>query len=129
MREDTFTIKGVDVINGNDTPAKRQDVLVTNGVIAEVGSILKGNELGKVIDGSGLTLAPGFIDMHAHSDLAVLADPQHLAKVSQGVTLEVVGQDGLSYVPCNPESQLALREQLYGWNSDPKDFDWNFYTV
>jgi N-acyl-D-amino-acid deacylase len=129
MREDTFTIKGVDVINGNDTPAKRQDVLVTNGVIAEVGSILKGNELGKVIDGSGLTLTPGFIDMHAHSDLAVLADPQHLAKVSQGVTLEVVGQDGLSYVPCNPESQLALREQLYGWNSDPKDFDWNFYTV
>ena len=58
--------------------------------------------------------------MHAHSDLAVLTDQQHLAKVSQGVTLEVVGQDGLSYVPSNPESQLALREQLYGWNSDPK---------
>jgi len=129
VSENTFTIRGASVIDGSDTPAIRQDILVSNGVIAAVGSILKGAEEGKVIDGSGLTLTPGFIDMHAHSDLAVLADQQHLAKVTQGVTLEVVGQDGLSYVPSNPESQLALREQLFGWNSDPKNFDWNFYTV
>jgi N-acyl-D-amino-acid deacylase len=129
MSEQTFTIKGVNVIDGSDTPAKRQDLLISNGIIAEVGQIIKGGELGKIFDGSGLTLAPGFIDMHAHSDLAVLTDQQHLAKVSQGVTLEVVGQDGLSYVPSNPESQLALREQLYGWNSDPKGLDWSFYTV
>jgi N-acyl-D-amino-acid deacylase len=129
MSENTFTIRGAKIIDGCDTPALRQDLLVTNGVISQVGSILKGAEEGKVIDGSGLTLAPGFIDMHAHSDLAVLTDKQHLAKVTQGVTLEVVGQDGLSYVPSNPESLLELREQLFGWNSDPKDLKWDFHTV
>jgi len=129
MSENTFTIRGANVIDGCDTPATRQDVLVTNGVISQVGTILRGAEEGKVIDGSDLTLAPGFIDMHAHSDLAVLTDKQHLAKVTQGVTLEVVGQDGLSYVPSNPETLLELREQLFGWNSDPKDINWNFHTV
>ena len=129
MAENTFTIRGASVIDGNETPAKRQDVLVTNGVITQVGEILKGAEEGKIFDGSGLTVAPGFIDMHAHSDLAVLTDKQHLAKVSQGVTLEVVGQDGLSYVPSNPETLTELREQLFGWNSDPKDLKWDFYSV
>ena len=74
MAENTFTIRGAEVIDGNDKPAKRQDLLVTNGVISQLGDILKGGEEGKIIDGSGLTLAPGFIDMHAHSDLAVLTD-------------------------------------------------------
>ena len=129
MSENTFTIRGAQIIDGTDTPALRQDLLVTNGIIAEVGSILRGAEQGKVIDGSDLTLAPGFIDMHAHSDLAVLTDKQHLAKVTQGVTLEVVGQDGLSYVPSNPETLLELREQLFGWNADPKGLNWNFHTV
>jgi N-acyl-D-amino-acid deacylase len=129
MSENTFTIRGAQVIDGNETPAERQDLLVTNGVISQVGKILKGAEEGKVIDGSNLTIAPGFIDMHAHSDLAVLTDKQHLAKVSQGVTLEVVGQDGLSYVPSNPETLLEIREQLFGWNSDPKDLTWNFHSV
>ena len=82
MSENTFTIRGAQIIDGTDTPALRQDLLVTNGIIAEVGSILRGAEQGKVIDGSDLTLAPGFIDMHAHSDLAVLTDKQHLAKVT-----------------------------------------------
>jgi len=129
MSENTFTIRGAQIIDGTDTPALRQDLLVTNGIIAEVGSILRGAEQGKVIDGSDLTLTPGFIDMHAHSDLAVLTDKQHLAKVTQGVTLEVVGQDGLSYVPSNPETLLELREQLFGWNADPKGLNWNFHTV
>jgi len=129
MSENTFTIRGAQIIDGTDTPALRQDLLVTNGIISQVGSILRGAEEGKVIDGSDLTLTPGFIDMHAHSDLAVLTDKQHLAKVTQGVTLEVVGQDGLSYVPSNPETLLELREQLFGWNADPKGLNWNFHTV
>jgi N-acyl-D-amino-acid deacylase len=129
MAENTFTIRGAEVIDGNDKPAKRQDLLVTNGVISQLGDILKGGEEGKIIDGSGLTLAPGFIDMHAHSDLAVLTDKQHLAKVTQGVTTEVVGQDGLSYVPSNPETLLLLREQLFGWNADPAGLKWDFHSV
>ena len=53
--------------------------------------------------------SPGFIDMHAHSDLQILANPDHTAKVSQGVTLEVLGQDGLSFAPIDDADPAALR--------------------
>jgi N-acyl-D-amino-acid deacylase len=104
MAENTFTIRGASIIDGSEKAAEKKDLLIVEGKIAKIGSILKGEEQGKVIDGSDLTVTPGFIDMHAHSDLAVISDPQHLAKVTQGVTTEVLGQDGLSYVPSNPET-------------------------
>jgi N-acyl-D-amino-acid deacylase len=79
----------------------------------------------RVVDADGLALAPGFIDMHAHSDLALLRDPGHEAKAAQGVTLEVLGQDGLSYAPVDDTVLAALRTQLAGWNGDGGvDFDW-----
>lgn len=127
--ENTFTIRGATIIDGTGSAGVRADLLVINGKIAISGKILKGEEQGKIFDGSDLTVTPGFIDLHAHSDLAVLADKEHLAKVTQGVTLEVVGQDGLSYVPSDENTQSQLREQLYGWNGDPKGFNWNFQTV
>ena len=61
------------------------------------------------VDADGLVLAPGFIDMHAHSDLQILLQPDHLAKVSQGVTTEVLGQDGLSYAPVDDAALARLR--------------------
>jgi N-acyl-D-amino-acid deacylase len=67
--------------------------------------------------------------MHAHSDLVLLSEPEHLAKVSQGVTLEVIGQDGLSYAPVDDGVLALLRSQLAGWNGDPPGFDWNWRSV
>ena len=63
------------------------------------------------IDADGLVLCPGFIDMHAHSDLQILLEPDHLAKISQGVTTELLGQDGLSYAPVDDAALAMLREQ------------------
>src|SRR5207245_8740286 len=60
----------------------------------------------------GLFVCPGFVDMHTHSDLQLLANPAHEAKVHQGVTLEVLGQDGLSYAPVDDEVLDQLRSQL-----------------
>jgi N-acyl-D-amino-acid deacylase len=114
------------VVDGTGAPGYRADVGVRAGRIAEIGS---GQSGGRVIDAAGLVLAPGFIDMHAHSDLRVLAEPDHLAKVSQGVTLEVLGQDGLSYAPVDDATLTGLRGQLAGWNDDPPGFDWNWRTV
>ncbi|GAB3903253.1 D-aminoacylase [Kibdelosporangium lantanae] len=82
-----------------------------------------------MIDAHGLVLAPGFIDMHAHSDIQILAEPDHTAKVSQGVTCEVLGQDGLSYAPVDDQTLAGLRGQLAGWNDDPAGFDWNWRSV
>jgi len=129
LADNTFTIRGAWIIDGSETPAAKADVIVVDGVIAEVGKLIKGNERGRIVDATDLTLAPGFIDMHAHSDLAVLSDPEHLAKVTQGVTLDVVGQDGLSYVPTDDSTMAVLRDQLFGWNGEPKNIDWKFRSV
>ncbi|CZT21568.1 uncharacterized protein RCC_07431 [Ramularia collo-cygni] len=77
-------------------------------------------------------LCPGFIDMHAHSDLSLLHTPTHDAKITQGVTTEVIGQDGISYSPINDQTIGRIREQISGWNgnpSDPPDFFDRWRTV
>ncbi|MBC7463943.1 MAG: D-aminoacylase [Actinobacteria bacterium] len=125
----TFTIRGAEAIDGTGAKATRSDMIVKDGVISKFGTVLRGEEEGRVIDASGLTLTPGFIDLHAHSDLAVISDMEHLSKVTQGVTLEVVGQDGLSYVPSTEETLHDLRQQLFGWNGEPAGVKWNFHSV
>jgi len=121
-----IVFRGALVVDGTGEPGYRADVGVRDGVIAEIGDRVTG---GRVVDAAGLVLAPGFIDMHSHSDLQVLAKPDHLAKVSQGVTSEVLGQDGLSYAPVDDAVLATLRGQLAGWNDDPPGFDWNWRTV
>ena len=74
-------------------------------------------------------MAHGFIDMHAHSDLQILLQPDHLAKISQGVTTELLGQDGLSYAPVDDDALAMLRKKIAGWNTDPADFDFSWRTV
>jgi N-acyl-D-amino-acid deacylase len=73
------------------------------GVEAEQVRILRGDLSGvqveRMIDAKGLIICPGFIDMHAHSGLVMLAEPHHEPKVRQGVTTELIGIDGCSYAP------------------------------
>ncbi|HJP73557.1 MAG TPA: D-aminoacylase [Pseudonocardiaceae bacterium] len=123
-----IVFRGATVVDGSAAPRFRADVGIANGRIAAIeppGTV----SATRVIDANDLVLAPGFIDMHSHSDLRLLAEPDHLAKVSQGVTLEVLGQDGLSYAPVDDDTLATLREQLAGWNGDPAGFDWNWRSV
>ncbi|PRX46761.1 N-acyl-D-amino-acid deacylase [Prauserella shujinwangii] len=123
-----IVLRGARVADGTGAPEYLGDVGVREGRIAAVGG--PGTLTGRrVVDATGLVLAPGFVDMHSHSDLRVLAEPDHLAKVSQGVTTEVLGQDGLSYAPVDDRTLDALRAQLAGWNGDPPGFDWNWRSV
>jgi N-acyl-D-amino-acid deacylase len=119
-------VRGATVVDGTGEPGYRADVLVADGRIAAIGSGLSGS---RELDAGGLVLAPGFVDMHAHSDLRLLSEPSHLAKVSQGVTLEVLGQDGLSYAPVDDATLETLREVLAGWNGDPPGFAWDWRGV
>ncbi|MGH3760540.1 N-acyl-D-amino-acid deacylase family protein [Actinophytocola sp.] len=121
-----LSFRGATVVDGTGAPGYRADVLVRDGQVAAIGSGLGGD---RVVDAAGLVLAPGFIDLHAHSDIQILARPDHLAKVSQGVTLEVLGQDGLSYAPVDDSTMDTLRGQLAGWNDDPPGFAWDWRTV
>ncbi|MER7669648.1 D-aminoacylase [Kitasatospora sp. NPDC096128] len=124
--EGATVFKGATVVDGTGADRYRADVRIADGLIAEIGAGLGGPS---EVDADGLVLAPGFIDMHAHSDLALLLEPEHPAKVTQGVTCEVLGQDGLSYAPADDTTLPELRRQLAGWNGDPADFDWDWRDV
>ncbi|WP_406387122.1 amidohydrolase family protein [Streptomyces sp. NBC_00211] len=119
-----LVIHGARVVDGTGGPSYTADVGVHEGRIAEIGRIRCGGL--RNVDAHGLALAPGFVDMHAHSDLALLRDPDHSAKAAQGVTLEVLGQDGLSYAPADDRTLAGVRAAITGWNGTGDDiaFDW-----
>ncbi|MFT4284519.1 MAG: D-aminoacylase [Protaetiibacter sp.] len=120
-------LRGAEVVDGTGARRLTADVAVADGRIAallEPGAA-SGLPGALDLDVAGLVVAPGFVDLHAHSDLAVLADPDHSAKLAQGVTLEVVGQDGLGYAPVTEATMTAMRAQLAGWNGEPPlDYGW-----
>ncbi len=125
----SLLFRGVDIVDGTGAPRFRGDVAVAGGRITELAGpgTLVGAE--RVIDGENLALAPGFIDMHAHSDLHLLTEPGHFPKISQGITTEVIGQDGLSYAPVDPTALAVLRRQIAGWNGNPAGLNFSWRTV
>src|SRR6266568_228137 len=124
-----LALRGATVIDGTGSPRHRADVVIAEGRIAEIAKPGEPIVADRSIDVTGLVLAPGFIDMHAHSDLALLTEPAHLAKISQGVTLEVLGQDGLAYAPVDDVTLENIRRQIAGWNGAPEGLDWNWRSV
>lgn len=121
-------LRGGVLLDGTGNPGFRADVEVTGDRITGVGRLTEATAT-RTIDVTGLAVAPGFIDMHSHSDIQILANPTHEAKVHQGVTLEVLGQDGLSYAPVNDEVLDDLRRQLRGWHGDPRGFEWTWRSI
>lgn len=123
-------IRDARIIDGSGAPAYRADVTVEAGVISGIhtrpGSAGSAH---RTVYAENRVLTPGFIDMHAHSDIQILAQPDHTAKVSQGVTTEVLGQDGLSFAPIDDAARSTLRRQIAGWNGDPEGFAYDWSTV
>lgn len=101
------------IVDGSGGPAYPGSVGIKDGRIAVLGD-LTGMEAGQSIDVAGLTIAPGFIDQHTHSDIPLLADGRAVSQVSQGVTLEVVGQCGYSAAPCS--SAQVVRDRMIGYH-------------
>ncbi|GGP53361.1 N-acyl-D-amino-acid deacylase family protein [Streptomyces abikoensis] len=126
-----LVIRDARVVDGTGRPSYRADVALADGRIAEIRRPGAGPRpwAPRTLDATGLALSPGFIDMHAHSDLALLRDPAHTAKAAQGVTLEVIGQDGLSYAPVDDRTLAEVRAQITGWNGDGADIDFTWRTV
>lgn len=126
---DEVLFRRVTLVDGTGGPPRQADVFVADGVISAVagpGTVEVPSAV-RVVEAEGSVLAPGFIDMHAHSDLALLRDPVHEAKLSQGVTTEVIGQDGIGYAPVGGRSLSVVRRQIRGWNGDLPDaaFEWS----
>ncbi|MET8770660.1 D-aminoacylase [Streptomyces sp. NPDC004658] len=129
-----LVIRDADVVDGSGADAYRADVVIDAGRIVSI--VKEAAAAGcqrpramREIDAEGLVLSPGFIDMHAHSDLALLRDPDHSAKAAQGVTLEVLGQDGLSYAPVDDRTLQEVRRAITGWNGYGEDIDFDWRSV
>ncbi|NIR86193.1 amidohydrolase family protein, partial [Candidatus Bathyarchaeota archaeon] len=112
------------VIDGAGNPWLKADVGISGGRIARVGR-LNTVETEKVIDVRGLVVSPGFIDIHSHSDLALLINPRAESKIRQGVTTEVIGNCGDSAAPTNKENTSFLKDE---WGLEAKEVAWNWST-
>lgn len=86
------------IIDGSGQQPYKGNILISEDTITAAGNVLI-HDADLEIDLNGLAAAPGFIDTHSHSDLQVLSKPQILPKIMQGVTTEVLGQDGISMAP------------------------------
>ena len=87
------------IIDGTGNPGYYGSIGVEGDTIRVFRGSVQDVEAARTIDASGLTVCPGFIDMHAHSGLVLLSEPEHEPKVRQGITTELIGVDGNSYAP------------------------------
>ena len=118
------------VVDGRGNPGRPANVRIDGDTIAAVAPGI-GPAAGEpgVVDATGLVVAPGFIDLHSHSDVALLVDPIVPCKLNQGITLELLGQDGLSVAPLTDEVAGLWRRQLSGLTGDyDVAWDWRGYA-
>ncbi len=117
-----LVLRGATLFDGTGAPGREADVAVLGDRIVEVGRRLaRGRE---ELDLRGYALAPGFIDIHSHADLSLLVNPRAESRIRQGVTLEVVGQDGSSVGPWSESVYREVRaryRERYGVEIDFRD--------
>src|SRR5258706_15803418 len=99
------------LIDGTGSPGTVADLAVADGRIAAIGRNLAGDAT-RLIDASGLAVAPGFIDIKTHSDFTLPINPKAESKVRQGVTTEIIGHCGFSVAPCLPGKVELLKDYL-----------------
>jgi hypothetical protein len=113
MRGFDVVIRGGTVYDGTGAEGRVADVGVKDGRIAAIGVL---EPSGEEIDATGLAVAPGFIDIHSHSDYTLLMDPRAVSAIHQGVTTEVVGNCGFGCFPIRDPQQA--RRAIYGYSDD-----------
>ena len=110
-------IRNANVLDGSGAAGEPLDVALLDGKIAAIGASLP-CKAEFVVDAEGLTLAPGFIDVHTHDDTAVLKTPEMLPKLSQGVTTVIVGNCGICAAPVRLTGEVPDPMNLLGGAED-----------
>lgn len=105
------------VIDGSGSTGIKMDIAIDGDLIGAVGPCQDAGR--KEIDATNLVVAPGFIDVHSHDDLAVLEDPEMNHKISQGVTTDIIGNCGWAAVPRSPINDRWLESGILGSKSSP----------
>ena len=117
-------IKNGTLIDGSREKRYDADLLIEGDKIVKIGEI--NEEADEVIDATGKIVSPGFIDTHSHSDLKVLVEPFIEPKLRQGITTEVLGQDGISMAPLPKEYVSSWRKNLAGLDGDSDELSWDW---
>lgn len=122
-------IIGGTVIDGTGNAGYAAAVGIDDGRVVILRGTTEHVVARRVLDASGMVIAPGFIDVHSHSSLKLLDEPLHLPKLTQGVTTEVIGVDGLSYAPFACSDQLrTFVDSNAGLEGKPDlDYSWNSF--
>lgn len=111
------------LIDGTGSPRRNVDVAITGDRIAAVGKF-EAAAARAVLDAAGLVVAPGFIDVHNHTDGWVRKFVNFTSKTLQGVTTEVLMSDGISYAPTSPRNSREWIQYLRPLNGlQPADYD------
>lgn len=118
MNSIDLLISGGSVIDGTGAPGEPADIAVVGDRIVAVGKLARSDARVR-IDARGKVVAPGFIDLHTHSDLSLLSDGRARSKIRQGVTTEVVGNCGFSPMPSPPARRRAVRDAIALIDLDP----------
>ena len=113
-------IKEGTIVDGTGNPRYKSDIGILGDKILFIGDS-DDKESKETINAKGLIVSPGFIDTHTHHDGVLLNDPQHASSLRQGVTTEILGQDGLSYAPLSSENYKIQRRYLGGILGTPPD--------
>ncbi|MFG3438203.1 amidohydrolase family protein [Nonomuraea sp. NPDC047897] len=121
----TVVLRGGTVFDGLGSPGVPADVLVSGGLVRQVGPVDVPSGA-RVLDCDGLFVSPGFVDAHAHSDLAAFMPEPQPFKLLQGVTTEINGNCGISFAPADgPAAGLlaaALHDVVRGVEVRPMGF-------
>ena len=112
MAFDTLIRNGT-VIDGTGRLRYVADVGISRGKIEAIGR-LENAEAVRTVDATGLVVAPGFIDMHSHSDVSLLDKPAGDSRAYQGVTTEVTGNCGHSPFPVGPRGDAGMKASSSG---------------
>jgi N-acyl-D-amino-acid deacylase len=130
MTEVDVLVENARIVDGTGAPWFRGAVGIRNGIIDRIvrdeGADIDAAER---IDVGGDVICPGFIDTHSHSDLQLFADGALKPKTRQGITTEILGQDGFSMAPLYDDAaKETWRQHLSGLAGDV-DVDWNWNTT
>ena len=111
------------MIDGAGKPWFRADVGIEHGTITDVSAITPGTAARKVVDADDACLAPGFIDIHTHSDFTLPSFPRAESMIAQGVTTEVTGNCGFTPYPISPD-RLDLLQRNTAFIAEGLSWDW-----
>jgi len=118
-------IRGGRVLDGTGAPWRIADLGIRRGKVARIGRLGRA-KASRQIDASSMYVAPGFIDIHTHSDIGILVEPTAECAIRQGVTTHVIGNCGDSPAPIG-EAYREFAVRRFEYYAEAKEWTWSTY--